>query len=444
MNDFDRLLQAAFRSSLCTFAERCHAQLFPAVDFLPNWHIELLAAELEAVWRGETKRLVINLPPRNLKSLLGSVVLPAWILGRNPSAQISCVSYAQDLSDKLARDCQSIMNARFYQETFPTRIARNRQAVSDFSTTQGGCRMATSVGGVLTGRGADLIIIDDPLKPDEALSDARRNAANQWYGNTLLSRLNDKRHGAIVLIMQRLHEDDLTGHVLSQEGWKVINLPAIAQHDEAFVVRTPGNVLRFSRKAGEALHPEREPLEVLADLRRTMGEFSFGAQYLQSPAPVEGGLLKRAWIQTYRAAELPARFEMVLQSWDTANKSTQLSDYSVCTTWGIANARLYLLHVFRERLDYPSLKRAVRQQATQYAAGVILIEDRASGTQLIQELQSEGMHGDALRPGRQRQDHAVSGADVEFRGQACAVAGNSRLACGVYPRTDDVSIEQIR
>jgi predicted phage terminase large subunit-like protein len=392
MSDFDRLLQAALRSSLCTFADCCHAHLFPAVDLQMNWHIELLAAKLEAVERGEIKRLVINIPPRNLKSLLGSVALPAWILGRNPSAQIICVSYAQDLAEKLARDCLSVMNARFYLNTFATRISRNRQAVNDFNTTQGGCRLATSIGGVLTGRGADWIIIDDPLKPDEALSEVRRNGVNQWYGNTLLSRLNDKRHGAIVVIMQRLHEDDLTGYLLQQEGWEVVNLPAIAERDEAFVVKTPGGIRRFSRNAGEALHAEREPLSLLAGLRQTMGEFAFAAQYQQSPVPLEGGLLKQAWLQTYRAADLPAKFETVLQSWDTANKPTQLSDYSVCTTWGIANERLYLLHVFRDRLDYPSLKRAVRAQAAQYGAGVVLIEDRASGTQLIQELQSEGMH----------------------------------------------------
>jgi predicted phage terminase large subunit-like protein len=392
MSEFDQILRAAMRSSLCTFTERSLAHLLPAINFSPNWHVELIAAQLEAVLRGEIKRLAITLPPRNLKSMLGSIALPAWMLGRNPTAQIICVSYAQELADKLARDCLSVMNADFYQRTFATRIARNRHAVSDFNTTQGGCRMATSIGGVLTGRGADLIIIDDPLKPDEALSDARRNAANQWYDNTLLSRLNDKKHGAIIVIMQRLHEDDLIGHVLQQGGWEVLNLPAIAEHDEAFVVKTPGGRLRYSRKAGEALHPEREPLEVLAGLRRSMGEYAFAAQYLQSPAPLDGGLLKQAWIQTYAPAQLPAKFEMVLQSWDTANKPTQLSDYSVCTTWGIANERLYLLHVFRDRLDYPSLKHAVRQQAVEYRPDVILIEDRASGTQLIQELQNEGLH----------------------------------------------------
>ena len=140
---------------------------------------------------------------------MASIAFPAWCLGHGPSAQILCVSYAQDLADKLARDCRSIMMSRWYQQVFPTRLAPHRQAVQEFITTRQGYRLATSTGGVLTGRGADIILIDDPLKPEEALSEAQRQAANEWYDHTLYSRQNDKRHGAIVTIMQRLHEDDL-------------------------------------------------------------------------------------------------------------------------------------------------------------------------------------------------------------------------------------------
>ena len=149
------------------------------------------------------------MPPRYLKSLQGSVAFPAWCLGRRPVTQMLCVSYAQDLADKLARDCRRIMMCDWYQRAFPTRLSPQRQAVPEFETTAQGCRLSTSVGGVLTGRGADLIIIDDPLKPEEALSQAQRRAANEWFDHTLYSRLNDKREGGIVLIMHRLHEDDL-------------------------------------------------------------------------------------------------------------------------------------------------------------------------------------------------------------------------------------------
>ena len=139
-----------------------------------NWHVEVITAKLAAVYRGEIRRLIINVPPRYLKSLLGSVAFPAWCLGRQPGTQIICASYAQDLADKLARDCRRIIIGDWYQRAFLTRLSAQRQAVREFETTAQGCRLATSVGGVLTGRGADIIIIDDPLKPEEALSQAQR------------------------------------------------------------------------------------------------------------------------------------------------------------------------------------------------------------------------------------------------------------------------------
>ena len=208
---------AVLRQDFATFAARCFHELNPQSELAMNWHLEVIAAKLAAVRQGKTRRLIINLPPRHLKSLLASVAFPAWCLGRDPSAQLLCVSYAQDLADKLARDCRSIMTSQCYKRIFPTRLAAHRQAVQEFVTTRQGCRIATSNGGVVTGRGADIILIDDPLKPEEALSDIQRQAANDWFDHTLYSRLNDKRHGAIVIIMQRLHEDDLVGHVLSQE-----------------------------------------------------------------------------------------------------------------------------------------------------------------------------------------------------------------------------------
>src|SRR5947207_8914868 len=207
------------RHDFATFAGRCFQDLNPQTDLAMNWHLEVIAAKLIEVRQGKIRRLVINVAPRNLKSLLASIALPAWCLGLDPTAQILCVSYAQDLADKLARDCRGIMMSPWYRKIFRTRLAPHRQAVQEFITTRQGYRLATSTGGVLTGRGADIIIIDDPLKPEEALSEAQRQAANDWYDNTLYSRLNDKRRGAIVIVMQRLHEDDLVGHVLGQEEW---------------------------------------------------------------------------------------------------------------------------------------------------------------------------------------------------------------------------------
>jgi predicted phage terminase large subunit-like protein len=285
------------------------------------------------------------------------------------------------------------MMSDFYRELFPSRLSPQKCSLSEFATTRNGFRMATSVGGVLTGRGADFIIIDDPLKPDEALSDVQRQTVNDWYDHSLCTRLNNKSTGCIIVVMQRLHEDDLVGHVLQLGGWTVLRFPAIAEEDESYQFDTPFGRRCHRRLAGEALHPERESLEVLATLRRSLGEYNFAGQYQQSPAPAGGGIVKKEWFKTYTNQDLPTAFDLVFQSWDTANKATELGDFSVCTTWGRNGQRLYLLNVFRKRLDYPELKRAVRGQAASFNAKIILIEDMASGTQLSQDLIADGVHG---------------------------------------------------
>src|SRR5438270_1119255 len=265
--------QVLLRQDFVSFAVRCFQDLNPQAELAMNWHIEVIAAKLTAVREGKIRRLINNVAPRSLISLLAALAFPAWCLGHDPSAQILCVSYAQDLADKLARDCRAILMSPWYGQIFPTRLAPHRQAVQEFITTRQGYRLATSTGGVLTGRGADIILIDDPLKPEEALSDAQRKAANEWYDHTLYSRLNDKRHGAIVIIMQRLHEDDLVGHVLEQEPWQVVRFPAIAEADETHQIETIRGAETFPRRRGEALHPDREPVELLDRIRRTIGEY---------------------------------------------------------------------------------------------------------------------------------------------------------------------------
>jgi predicted phage terminase large subunit-like protein len=384
--------EALLRQDFSTFAARCFYELNPQTDLEMNWHLQVIAAKLAAVRRGQIRRLIINLPPRHLKSLMASIAFPAWCLGLDPSAQILCVSYAQDLADKLARDCRTIMLSPWYQRIFPARLAPHRQAVQEFLTTRQGYRLATSNGGVLTGRGANIILIDDPLKPEEALSDTQRRAANEWFDHTLYSRQNDKQRGAIVIIMQRLHQDDLIGHVLAQELWEMLSFPAIAEADEVHHIETIWGPRSFRRRQGEALHPGREPLETLDQIRRTIGEYNFAGQYQQSPAPLGGGLVKAHWFKRYVEKQRPERFDRIIQSWDTANKATELSDFSVCTTWGVRGNDLFLLGVFRRRLEYPALKRAVREQQNLFDASVVLIEDKASGTQLIQELIAEGCH----------------------------------------------------
>ncbi len=384
--------QAFLRQDFYTFIERSFRELNPETEFLHNWHIEKIAEELEKCRRGETTRLIINVPPRSLKSHCASIAFPAWLLGHNPAEKIMAVSYGEHLAENNARNCRTVMMSSWYQQAFTTRLTSPRPPVSDFGTTRNGFRLSVSVGGPLTGRGADYIIIDDALKPEEALSDTQRKAVNDWYDHTLLTRLNNKETGRIIVIMQRLHEDDLVGHLMDRGGWKLLRFAAIAEEDETHEVWTPVGTRLVTRRAGEALHPQREPLAILERIRETIGEYNFAGQYQQAPAPFGGGLVKAEWFKRYSPAELPQKFDMIIQSWDTANKPTELSDFSVCTTWGVIEKHIYLLHVFRKRIDYPELKRAVLDQANAFHAKTILIEDKASGTPLIQELIHEGVY----------------------------------------------------
>ena len=379
------------QQDLLTFVQLVFSLLYPTTEFVNSRHLALLTAWLEKCERGECKRLIICLPPRSLKSLITSVAFVAWVLGRNPHKEIVCASYAQDLADKHARDTRAVMMSNLYKLIFPTRISRTRTAVSDFNTTANGVRMATSVNGVMTGRGGDMIIIDDPIKPADAQSETLRRATNDWYDSTLLSRPNDKKEGVIIVIMQRLHQDDLAGHLLEKGGWDILRLPAIAEEDELLRLHTPLGCVTFRRKEGDALDPRREPLHVLQQLRAEMGEYAFSAQYQQNPQPVGGAIIKNAWIRFYKPVDLPQQFAWKEQSWDTASKSGELNDYSVCTTWGVLNNHYYLLDVFRRRLEYPELRRAAKEQYHRYRPRRVLIEDKGSGIQLLQDLRVDGI-----------------------------------------------------
>jgi predicted phage terminase large subunit-like protein len=392
-------------------------ELNPQANFFGGPYIDLAAATLERCRTGKTKRLIVNLPPRTLKSHAASVALPAWLLGHDPSKQIICASYGQDLADKHARDCRTLMSSAFYRDLFPrTVLSPEKLSVNDYMTTAQGFRMSTSVNGVLTGRGADIIILDDILKPDDALSETRRRAANDWYFNTLLSRLNSKENGVIIIVMQRLHEEDLVGEVIGREQWDVLSLPAIAQHDEYYPFEALLQNGVFARKAGDALHPERDTVDTYLRIRETVGEYNFQSQYQQNPMPLEGGFIKRDWLQFYTEEEKPDSFRKIIQSWDTANKAGELNDFSVCTTWGIHDGKFYLLHVFRNRLTFPALKRAAKELCEKFRPRKVVIEDKASGTSLIQELKAEGLFGVEayqLPPGSDKSMRTV-GQSIKF------------------------------
>ncbi len=378
------LLLLAQRWNLATFVHRVFTMLEPGKRYQPNWHIEAMCHQLERVRNGRCRRLLIALPPRSLKSLVTSVAFPALVLGHDPTRRIICASYAQDLSAKFSRDCRSVMQHRAYREIFPSaRLSRRKSTEGEFETTKGGYRLATSVAGPLTGRGGNILIVDDPLSAKFAVSAAARNEVNEWFTGSALSRLDNKSEDAIIVVMQRLHVDDLIGHLLRMDvGWETLILPAIADEEATYDL---GLGRSHTRRAGEPLSPARESLESLALLRRQLGTYAFSAQYQQNPLPLEGGLIQWKWFGQY--PEVPATGEgYVVQSWDTANKGTQVSDYSVCLTFHCKDDHHDLIDVFRERLDYPALKDHMVRLAERHRADAVLVEEAGSGIQLIQEL----------------------------------------------------------
>ena len=378
---------------------------FPIVsgggEFLPNWHVEAMAYALTEVLGGRMRRLIITVPPRSLKSICASVALPAFALGHDPRRRIICVSYSEQLARKHANDCRALMRSDLYRAVFPaTRISPAKDTETEVMTTARGSRLATSVGGTLTGRGGNLLIIDDPLKPQDAHSESARDSLKQWYANTLLSRLDNKVDGSIVIVMQRLHPDDLVGHLLEQSGWIHLNLPAIAE-EHTMVPLGPGR--HYLRRIGDLLHPQRESQKALDELKASMGSMEFSAQYQQSPVPLGGNLIKWSWFKSYRDAPAAQHGDKLIISWDTALSSSQLADYSACVVLLVRGESIFVLDVMRARLEYPDLKKIILQHYNRWRLSAcsscgLLIEKKGSGLSLIQDLRRDNIHVIGINP----------------------------------------------
>ena len=233
ITEFD-VFYSLLRTDFKSFVIKVFNEISGGGGYIDGEYIDLVCDYIVSVINGTQNRLIINIPPRYMKSIICSVALPAFVLGHNPRSHIICVSYSDDLATKFANDTRTVMTSDWYKSIFPqTRISKQQFAKDDFETTVHGGRFATSVGGVLTGRGAEWIIIDDPIKPIDANSEIIRNRVNDWYHSTLFSRLNNKNSGRILLIMQRLHQDDLTGHLLeNSDDFQLLRLPIIADTDE--------------------------------------------------------------------------------------------------------------------------------------------------------------------------------------------------------------------
>jgi len=385
------VVQALQRQHLFPFVWSGFELLHPGQRFIPSWHVEAMCHALEKVASGATKRLVITVPPRHGKSICAAVALPAWLLGQDPGLKIMVASYGGDLAAKHARDFRTVLTSDWYGGLFPgTQLELGGNRVDEQITTAQGGRKAVSLGGAATGFGADLIIVDDLMKAQDAASAVERQRVKDYYEQTLLSRLNNKSSGRVIVIQQRLHEDDLPGYLLETGQFEHLNLRSIAVEDEAIPVGS-GKVKR--RHRGEALCPEREPLATLDELRIQMGASTFSAQYQQDPTPPGGNRVRWEWFGTYEGQPERAEFQWIAQSWDTALTAEPTSDFSVGTTWGFRENCWYLLDLARERLDFPDLKRRVRGLAERWRADLVLIEQAGSGYSLIQQLRHEDRIG---------------------------------------------------
>lgn len=388
MNERWQALRLALRHDLGFFIDRTFREVAPGSDFEYAWYVDAIAWHLQQCLDGKIRRLIINMPPRYGKSISASVAFVAYALGLKPATRFLCASYSEELAGQFARDTRTVMQSRWYEASFPgTRIGR-RSASHDFRTTRGGGRFTTSVGGTVTGMGADIIILDDPNRAEDASSEAGRARSRLWYDTALSSRLNDKRVGVIIIVQQRVHEEDLSGHLQRQDGqeWVTLSLPAIATRDERIAIG-PGRW--HYRRVGDLLHPTREDPVALERQRAAMGSQLFSAQYQQDPVPADGAIIKWRWFKTYDELPLLEDGFQYVQSWDTAMKAGELNDYSVGTTWLVQSGNYYLLDVLRVKLLFPELKQRVIDYARQWGITTLLIEDKGSGTSLIDVLIDE-------------------------------------------------------
>ncbi|MGL9718469.1 MAG: phage terminase large subunit [Wolbachia sp.] len=401
------------------FIELCFQTVVPGCEYNGYQYIKVIADRLEAANVGKMRRIIFNMPPRSMKSICVSVAWPAWILGNQPTARVIVVSYSQRLSEKHSLDTRCIMQSDWYRELFPeVELSTEQNTKYKFQTVQRGYRIATSVGGTLTGEGGDFIIVDDPLSPAQALSKTFRKRATNWFDQTLVTRLNDRKKGVIVLVMHRLHQEDLTGHLLSKPKniWHHICLPIMAENKETIysiekpmppslvpVVRVTTNkykswitasstrttppVILHSREEGQLLYPLDGGKEEVETIKAELGSYAFAAQYQQNPLPLSSGIIKLDWLKRYRS--FPDNLSHVTQSWDTAVSINDSSSFSVCTTWAKVDNKFYLLDVYRAKLEYPELKEQVLSLAARWTPHAILIEAKTSGQQLVQELKAK-------------------------------------------------------
>ncbi|WP_339631183.1 phage terminase large subunit [uncultured Sneathiella sp.] len=402
-------IQAVYAIYRTIFKDFCLKlfELFEGEQCMGNWHIDCMAYLLEGCVTRDIKRLMIAIGPRYLKSFCASIALPIWILGNNPKAKIICVSYSDGLAADFSAKRRKLLEDPFIKKLFPKlKISKMKNTEKSIFTTEGGGIYTTSVGGTLTGFGCDYLIIDDPIKPNEAMSEAERKKVNDWYHHTAFTRLNNKNTGCVIIISQRVHCDDLIGHLLEleEDEWCYLDIPAIEIETISYQV---GDDAWYERKAGEPLHAERESLAILEGIKKSVGSYIFETQYQQNPAPPGGALFKKKWLRRYPNAVSSEKFDSIVDSWDTAAGTGPNNAYSCCTTWGIRGGRYFLLDCRRFKLEYPELLKTIVELAKARNANAVLVEHASSGIQVYQNLQHTNLKVIPIKPTGDKESRAT-------------------------------------
>jgi predicted phage terminase large subunit-like protein len=395
MQSFDQrdLLHLA-REDLYIFALLMFAVFRPGHVFIPADYLNLLAATLQGLDGRPAARQIINMAPRHLKSYLATIAFPSWFLGRHPQKEIMIASHTMALSVPHVRSIRTLMKSDLYGQIFSTCVGAKDTEV-EVETTKGGRVLAVSFDAAPTGRGCDALIIDDPLKADDAENPEALEACLDFFNGSLASRLNHPDASFILVVMQRLSLGDLTGRLV-ETGFTQLSLPLVATEPESIPYRDWTGAHVFQRAPGEVLNPNRMSGETLNSLKATTTEAVFAAQYQQDPRAPDGNIVQRKWLQYVDV--LRSDGGTIVQSWDTAFSLSNHAAYSVCLTWRMCRDRFELIDVFRDRVPHDQLGAIALALAKQYRARKILVELENAGFSLSNLLKREGYSVDEIRP----------------------------------------------
>ena len=375
---------------MAEFTRQAWPIIEPATELQWNWHIDCISEYLEAVTFGEIRRLVVNIPPRHMKSISASIMWPVWSWIKKPSLRWIFTGHKEALCIKHSLARRLIIASNWYQKNWSAKfqMSPSQDSKTNFLNNEQGMMMTTSVGASIVGEGGDIISIDDPIDPKKSLSDDIRKAANE-YCKYLITRLNSKKTGAIVLIMQRVHENDPAA-VFKELGYECISLECIAKNNKT--ISFPRSGRKIERKKDDLIWEEREGPKEVEDVKKTLGSYKFAAQYQQDPSPAEGGIFKRRHWRYYKVAPT---FEYLLQSWDCSFKGIEQTkkddpDYVVGQVWGVVGADRYLLDQYREMASFTETISAIKSMRGKFPGSIAyLVEDKANGPAVINTLSGE-------------------------------------------------------